>query len=315
MIGMATSTRFFWQTDSYMRHNPPMRKALPFLILLTAVALSGCSSESGKVYARPRPKIYKSIISLSPSTTEMILSDADSSALHGRTSSCNWPEGMVKRVPIVADVKPDYERVQAVHPDLIVYDNALFSKEEIDKLKAATHADTFEFSADTLDEYIMKCQDLGSKLANEMRFNDYLNRVIVEQGAASGGKFSTTPKVAIIMGGTNGSYMIAGTEGFLGNIVKVCNGDLVGPKGKNFVSLNPEELVTANPDVIIVPGTKTDLSSFDAVSKEPKFASVKAIKDKRVVPLDADVLLRKGQRVDMLIKSVHKVIAPAGQAG
>ena len=311
---MAT-TSSFWQTKAGIGHNPPMRKALPFLILLASVLVGGCSSQAGKVYVRPRPKIYRSVISLSPSTTEMILSDADSSALHGRTASCNWPKGMIGRVPIVAGVKPDYERIQSLHPDLIVYDGSLFSKDEIEKLKSATHADVFEFDPNSLDEFVAKAQDLASTLASELRFNDYLNRVIVEQGAATGGKFTSTPKVSVVMGTTNGGYMIAGTDGFLADVVKTCNGQLVGPKGKNFVALSPEQLLSANPEVIIVPGTKEDFTSFESISKDPKFASVTAVKNKRVVPIESDILLRKGQRVDTLIKAVHKVIAPKGQEG
>jgi iron complex transport system substrate-binding protein len=68
--------------------------------------------------------------------------------------------------------------------------------------------------------------------------------------------------------------------------------------------------VSFNPDVILVPGTKFDVSGADKVLKDPRFATVSAVKQKRVIVLDADILLREGQRVDQLIKAVHRAIAP-----
>ena len=311
LILMATSTPTFWQTFVGIGHNAPMRRALPLLLVVLVTGVVGCA-EKQVVNVKRRPKLYRSIISLSPSTTEIILSDADSSAVKGRTQSCDWPPSMVNRVPIVAGVKPYYEVIQKIKPDLIVFDPTLYSKADIEKIKSSTGADTFEFHVDTLDEFIQRAQDLGTTVASEMRFNDYINRIITEKGAASGGKFSVTPKTAIIMPGPGNTGMIAGTDSFLADIVKISGGELVGPKGKLFVPLNAESLVSLNPDVIIVPGTKSDMSGYTTIMSDPRFASTTAIKSKRVGVVDSDTLLRQGQRIDVLIKAVHRLIAPPG---
>jgi iron complex transport system substrate-binding protein len=143
-----------------------------------------------------------------------------------------------------------------------------------------------------------------------MRFNDYVIRIYGEMGAASGGKLNPVPKVAVLMPGNSGDAYIVGTDGFLGDVIKISGGISVGPKGTSFVPLNAESLVSFNPDVILVPGTKFDVSGADKVLKDPRFATVSAVKQKRVIVLDADILLREGQRVDQLIKAVHRAIAP-----
>lgn len=288
-----------------------MRRALPFFLLLLILAMTGCGDKQA-LNLPHRPKRYHSIVSLSPSTTEIIVSNADTAALKGRTSSCNWPEAIVKGIPVVASVKPDFEKIQAIDPkvDLIVYAGSLYSQQDIDKIKSMTGADTFSLDATTVKGFILKLQEFGSKLASEMRFNDYINRIYLEKGAASGGSFATTPKVAIIMPGKAGDDYIVGTDGFLADVVKICNGQIVGPKGAGFVPMNAESLVSLNPDAIIVPGTKFDVSAADKILKDPRFATVAAVKQKRVGVIDEDVLLREGQRVDQLITAVHRLIAP-----
>ncbi len=286
-----------------------MRRALPLFFVSLVVFLAGCGDKA-PVKQATRPKHYRSVISLSPNTTEILLSNADSSIVKGRTQSCDWPPTMVAAIPIVSSVKPDYEKIQKIKPDLIVYDTDLFSTAEVDKLKAATGADVFAFEAKNVIEYIAKLQELGSVVASEMRFNDYVNRVMTEVGAASGAKLNPVPKVAVIMPGRSGDNYIVGTDGFLADIIRIGGGQIVGPKGEHFVPLNPETLVSLNPDVILVNGTKADHAGYDSLIKDPRFATVTAIKQNRVGVIESNVLLRSGQRVDQLIKAAHRLMAP-----
>lgn len=284
-----------------------MRRALPLLLFLISILFVGCSEKA--VFHPRRPKYYDSIVSLSPSTTEIVMSNADSRALKGRTASCNWPKNMLNAVPIVASVKPDYEKIAAIHPKLIVYDKGLYSDQDIDKLKS-TGAELFSIDANSIDDFIKQLYILGSMLAYETRFNDYIERIRLEKNAAMAAPFSTVPKVAIMMPSAGGADYIAGTDSFLADVIKIAGGQLVGPKDSKFSALNAEAFVALNPDVIIVNGSKADTSGASLVLNDPRFKSIKAVKDQNVQILDSDVLLRRGQRVDNLIKDLHYVIAP-----
>jgi len=284
-----------------------MRRALPFLFLLILMAVSGCSDK--QVQLPRRPKFYRSIVSLSPSTSEVIASCGDIQTLKGRTAACNFPDNMMKPIPIVASVKPDYEAIQKIHPDLIVYDKDLYSDQDIEKLKS-TGADFFFIDAVTLADYVKELYVLGSKLAWETRFNDYIARIDSERSTAAAAPYSPAPKVAIVLPGSNGDDLICGTDGFLGDIVKICSGVIVGPKGKQFVPLNAEAFVALNPDVIIVGGSKTDRNQPGLVMADPRFKTITAVKQGRVKAMKSDVLLRRGQRVDELIKALHALMAP-----
>jgi len=307
---MTTSLSGSWQCFRLIGHNPAMRRALPLVLLSIVLVAGGCAPKQVN-YVKPRPKFYKNVISLSPSTTEIIASDADLTILKGRTAACDFPPAMVKPIQVVAAVKPDFEAIQGIKPDLVLCDKLLYSPQEIDQIKTQTHADVFTIDANTVDGYVQQLQQLGSMVAAEMRFNEYLGRVIAAKNSAIGGKPATTPKVAIILPGSGGNDLICGTDSFLADVVKISGGTMVGPKGEKFMSMNPEELVSLNPDVIIVNGTKDDTSSATSLLKDPRFQAVKAIKSQNLQAVETSILERRGARVDQLITSVHRIIAGA----
>ena len=287
-----------------------MRKALPFIATLVIVAVSGCGPKP--VVLEARPKHYRAIISLSPGTTEILASDGDTQALKGRTASCNYPTYIKAQIPIVAAVKPDYERITSIHPDLIVYDKALYSEQDIDKLKS-TGADMFAIDANTINGFTAELYKLGSMIAAETHVNDYVNRIHVEEAAATAAPITPTPKIAIVMPSAGGSDYIVGTDSFLADVVKASGGQLVGPKSDNFGPLNAEAFTALNPDVIVVPGSKIDTSGPGYLMNDPRFKSIAAIKNGQVKVIDSDVLLRRGHRVDQLIKALHTISNPANK--
>jgi len=284
-----------------------MRRALPFLFLLVFVFMTGCSQRQVKL--ERRPKFYRSLVSLSPSTTEILCSDADANTIKGRTASCNFPPNMMANIPVVASVKPDYELIQQVKPDMIVYDKGLYSDQDIEKLKG-TGAELFGLDATTVEDFVKQLYVLGSKLAWETRFNDYIMRIETEKRAIEGTPYDPRPNVAIILPDASGNDLICGTDSFLADVVRITGGKLVGPKGSQFLPLSAENFVALDPDVIVTTHTKDSQVNPKLIAADPRFKTIKAVKTSRIRALQADVLLRKGQRVDDLIKAMRQVIGP-----
>src|SRR5579862_1441786 len=287
-----------------------MRRAVSLLLLVAAVLLVGCGSHFQYVKLAPKSSVH-SIVSLSPGLSEVIGGTAPQ-LLKGRTQSCDWPQSILS-VPVVGSVKPDYEAFKRIGPDLIVYDASLYSPSDIDKIKGLGF-DTMEFDAKTVDQFIDELFKFGNVVAQQTNISDYVDRIRVEEGDAKGDPPQPTPKVAVVMPGGGGSMMIAGTQGFVADVVKICGGDIVGPSTDKFVPLNAETLVSDDPDVILIPtSSKTVNADVPAVLNDPKLQSVSAVKNKKVVALDQDVVLREGDRVDKFINAVH--LALTAKAG
>ncbi|MDX2064437.1 MAG: helical backbone metal receptor [Fimbriimonadaceae bacterium] len=292
-----------------------------FLAVSVAIAavLTGCEPPVVTEGGQPRPEAIKSVISLSPSTTEIVGSINYNQVLKGRTQADDFPMA-VKDVAVVASVKPDYESIAAIKPQLVVYDKDLYNAQDIEKINQLGFK-TYVFDAKTIDDFVKQVQLLGAAIAAETNASSYADKVIAAKNAAMGDPISPSPKVAVILVSEGTEHYIAGTEGFLADVIRVSGGSLVGPKADRFVPLSPESVIAQNPDIIVIPfeadQNKQDVSQRNAEARvrlllaDPRFKSLNAIKNRKIVPIDEDVLTRRGYRVDKLIDELHRRFAAA----
>lgn len=286
----------------------PMRRALSLLLSIPLVLLSvGCQQGDGNAPLKVRKVVYRKIVSLSPSTTE-ILAQPLGVTLAGRSAADNFPTNSLNNVPVVGGVKPDYEKLASIQPDLIVYDGSLYNEDDQKKLKSVG-ASVYVFDVKSMADFRAQIFELGSLVGQESHASDYLQRVKIELNNAKAKPPTPTPKVAIVLPGSSGSNMIVGTQSFLADIVRTIGGNPVGPDGARFTEMNPEALVSLDPDRIVVSGTAADHSGYDAFIKDPRFKTLKAVKNNAITIIDSDVLLRTGSRVDSLIKALYRAVS------
>lgn len=277
------------------------RKLLPALALFLLVA-AGCNNSSQAIVGgKPRPKEFRAVISLSPSATEVIAAMSKGDVLRGRTASCNYP-ALVQHIPVVAGVKPDYELIAKIKPDLIVYDKDLYSAADIAKLKEIC-PDHFSFEGETVDAFTTELSSLSAMLGGESNMSKYVDKIFQAKQLAQSSGPAKKPKVAMLMAGQGSEHMINGIDSFQADELRDSGGEPVGPKGKLFVSLSPEVLIQADPDFVITAG---DPAGF---LKDSRFKDLRAVKENHVFGINADIALRRGGRVDVFIQNVSNILA------
>ena len=274
-----------------------MRKQLLGSVIVALVLLSGCKPAAtfGGV---PRSKIFRSVISLSPSTTEVLA--LTGSPLQGRSKACNYP-ATVSQIDVVADLKPDYEKITAKKPDLILFDRDLYGPNEIEKLKQ-TGATLHPMGADTIEGHIKEMYELGEMLSGEVNINDYVIRVRKNVQASQGEKTPRPLTAVMVIPDPSGHHMIAGTKSFQADEVRVSGATLIGPDSNKFEMLNPEWLLSHNPDWVIIAG------KIEPFKADTRFSNLDAIKKSKIFGIDQDICLRRGTRVDKFIYGAHKII-------
>ena len=217
----------------------------------------------------------------------------------GRTSACDWPIS-VTNTRVVADVKPDYEKIAEVKPDLIMVDKQLYSEADLAKIKTLG-AQVFEWDPKSLDEYKKELVNLALLMGGENNVSSYMDRIGVAVDAAKARAPQKKSTVSVILPDASGKHLWLGTESFQGEEIRAAQLDLIGPKGDKFVSLDAEALLRADPDYILIASTKPD-----EFLKDVRFAQLKAIKDNKAFGLNPDLVLRRGGRVDILIENLSK---------
>ncbi len=282
-----------------------------WLPLILSLLLVGCGPKVWQIGGVPtRP--LRNVISLSPSTTEIVGIEIQPSPIKGRTSACNYPQN-VPGLPVYANVKPDYEKLKLAAPDLVVYDAMLYSPADIAKLEATVGKDNlFGFHATTIDEFEIELREFGLRAVSPMTISQYIDKINQQRSLAQASLPGTKPKVAVMTGD-----LIAGTKSFQADVVRACGGEPVGPDSDRFMPSNPESILQSNPDLVIL---AADISKFEADKEkqkrilvdtankfvvDPRYRSTKAAAAGQVYPVDGDILVRQGARVDTLISDVR----------
>ncbi len=276
-----------------------MTRTLGWLFLLMSLVLSGCQQVQ-QTGGKPRTTQVKTIVSLSPGVTEIISQTAYEIQILGRTRACNFPTN-VPSIPVMADVKPNYEMIAAAKPDLIAYDAGLFNEKDIEGLKALK-IPLFEYRANSLAEYSAACQAFSSIVGAEIRMSEFLDKIQDAQTYNMSKVPAKQPKVIVLMGDGKTEWMAAGLETFQADVVNKSGGVAVGPNSSKFEVVNVEALIGFAPDIILAPNNAA------AILKDARLKDVPAIKNKRVADINPDILLRAGSRVNILLQQLGEFI-------
>ncbi len=275
-----------------------MARVLAFL-LLTIFVISGCQKPTA-IGGTMRKRVYLTAVSLSPSTTEILLTHFSSVRPLGRTASCDFPD-VVKTIPIMGGVKPDFERLAKARPDIILYDEALYNPADIERLKQLK-IDLLSFGPKTVDEYNDWLVRTSAMVGGETEVSDYIDRIVAAR-TTNIAEATTRRRVILLLGGSTGEYMVAGTKTIQADFLRASGFEPVGPDAEKFVTINVEQLLLDKPDAIVVAGDAA------RVLADPRLKSLGAVQAKRVVSVsDPNTILRAGARVDQLLSNLRPAV-------
>ncbi|MCW5937706.1 MAG: ABC transporter substrate-binding protein [Fimbriimonadaceae bacterium] len=275
-----------------------MRRFWPALALLAAL-LPGCNqSDTHLIGGTSNEHRAEKIVSLSPSTTEIIAEARGSIVLAGRTAADNFPPGLEQTPVVVKGVKPDYEKIAQIKPDLIVYDAKLYNQGDIDKLKELG-IDLLALDANKIEDVMEFALAFGNKTGSETAMSKQADDIFASKAraeAAAAGK--KHPKTLVVTARGSGEWMAAGTKSFQADVVKSSGGELVGPDSNRFETVSIESIVSLAPEVVFTAGKGAE------VLGDPRLGTIPAVRNRRVYEVDPDVLLRASPRTRLLIDSM-----------
>jgi len=275
-------------------------------LLVLYLFMIGCAPTTQEVInTRHRPTPIKTVVSLSPGATELI--PYLNLQLVGRTQADNV--GPAANAPVVITTKPEYESIEQIRPDLVIYDASLFNANDIQKIDAM-NIPTFAIMGNTVSAYIDCLYKLGSLVGAETTINEQVQYFRNAIANAAADPISEPHSVALLMTVPNGNPMIACTGSFYADIMRQAGGIPVGPGGTNFQVINPESLISLNPDAIAVTIDETDKKGTEVTSfvKDSRFSGLKAVKEGHVFGVEANYILRRGIKVSDAIKSIHSAL-------
>lgn len=170
------------------------------------------------------------------------------------TSTIELPEGVNDVTKIGSALKPDIEQITNLQPDLILGPSSI--KDSLEKQFKPASLKTAYLPTDSLEELKLTTVVLSRVFKQEKKAEEFLAKLHAqEKEALQVAKGKNAPKILFLFGSAE-SFMLMNENTFAGSLAKKMGASNVVSdvlKSKEaYIPLNIENVVMANPDVILL---------------------------------------------------------------
>lgn len=247
------------------------------------------------------------IVSLLPSLTETVCELGACGRLVGVDRYSNFPAQVLALPQVGGGVDPNIEAVVALRPDLVLMAKSSRGAQRLEALGLKVLALEPRTGADV--------RRVLDKVGQVLAVPD-AQRVwrTVEAGVAAAAQSlpAGARRNRIYFEVSRGPYA-AGPGSFIGEIVQRLGvGNIIGPELGPFPRINPEYVVRADPDIILI-GER----NAQGLEQRPGWASLRAVREGRICVFDeaqSDVLVRPGPRMAEAARLLARCVAQKGRA-
>lgn len=283
-------------------------------VLFSILFLIGCNQKKeisgskifvdelgNKILLKSKPS---KIISAAPHITEIIYAIDAQNLLVGRTSFCNYPDD-VKQIPVVGDLlNLNFEKIVHLQPDLIFMTVEGNTKETYDKVNSlgvqvyVTNPRNIEGIFNSIRKIAVV---LGRKDTAETLIKSFEERLKKIHQLRL--KKETAMFVVSLV-----PLMVAGPNTFINDLMKQVNLENISPNSiSSYPILSREEVLKKNPEWIILP---EGYSLKEILDNYPEWKNLSAIKQRKVIFVNADLFFRPGPRfieaVEFLVSKLNR---------
>jgi iron complex transport system substrate-binding protein len=251
------------------------------------------------------------IISCMPNITEMLFAIGLDSRIVGVTLNCNYPPAAQKKEKVGRETI-NVEKVMSLQPDLVVMQKSEQPR-EIEKLKKRG-LPVLVINPQTIDGVLSAIIELGRvtgnsrqaiKVAGKMQQRLQKVQVSLSRSRTASHEPRTTPHVprVLVIVGVNPLVAVGGNN-FIDDIIRTAGARNIAGKAKNpYPQYSFEQLVKDDPDAVIV--IKNVVLGEKEIYNDKRWQKLSAVRNRRVLVIDADIISRPGPRVVDAIEAVN----------
>ncbi|HEX7981205.1 MAG TPA: helical backbone metal receptor [Gemmatimonadaceae bacterium] len=292
-----------------------MRSA-PFVrVLFVALALttSACASESRREPARTADDFGdtlrtgappRRIVSLNPSTTELLFAIGAGDKLVGRTTYDLWPAAARAVPDLGPGLRPNVEAVLAVHPDLVVLYASDDNRDAARRLRAAG-VPTAAFRVDRIADFERVTRALGvltGDSAAALATVDSVRATIARVRAAT----ASLPHPTVFWPLYDQPLLATGSGSYLNELIDIAGGrNIYGFMKEPSPRVTFEDLMRRDPDVVL-----TSPASRARYAADPRWQALRAVRDGHLLVVDTVLVLRPGPRLGEAARSLALLLHP-----
>lgn len=247
------------------------------------------------------------IISLAPNLTEIVFALGAGDRLIADTSYCNFPAEAKDKVHVGDTLRPDVERIVSLKPDLVLVSTASQLEGASSRLERLG-----------IPVYVSNPRDLDGILASIEKLGDVIGEPeagrraaasLRERLSAVATRIEGRPPVKVFLVVSPEPLITSGKGTFVDDAIRRAGGaSISGDEATEWPQYSAETVIARAPEAIVV-STMTDVVPNgngvpDVLDQTP------AVRNKRVVMVDADLLMRPGPRlvdgIETLARALHQ---------
>ena len=232
------------------------------------------------------------VVTLLPSLTETVCELGQCARLVGVDRYSNWPASLDKLPRVGGGIDPNVEAIVALRPDVVLLAQSSRVIDRLEGLGLKVVALEPKSHADVQRVLGKVGQVLGVDAAQSQRVWRHIDAAV----SAAAQSLPARVKNTRVYFEVNRAPYGAGTSSFIGEtLTRLGVQNIVPAHLGPFPKLNPEFVVRANPDLIMV-GDR----NFEGMTQRPGWRGIRAVREDRLCVFpnaESDVLVRPGPRM------------------
>jgi iron complex transport system substrate-binding protein len=252
------------------------------------------------------------IISIIPSTTEMLFAMGAGARVIGVGNFDRYPPEALTRAKVGGLIDPDVERIIALKPNLVVvYATQDDLRTQLERAKIPM----FLYQHAGLSDITATIRQLGARIGSAKESDALANRIesdIADVRKRVAGR--PRPRTLVVFGRdaeTLRGIYASGAIGFLHDMLDAAGGTNVFADVKRQSIQTTSELAVARaPDVIIEIGVDTASASGRNLRAWETLPSIPAVRNGRLYQLRGDGMMNPGPRIAQSVRRMAEVLHP-----
>ena len=289
----------------------PLR--LHLVIAACASLLVGCARDVPRALARTADDFGdtltlrgapRRIVSLNPSTTELLFAVGAGPRLVGRTTYDRWPAAAIAVADLGPGLRPNVESVLAVKPDLVILYASDDNRDAARRLRTAGIA-TAAFRVDRIADFERVTLALGAITGDSIAARttvDSVRATVARVRSAT----ATLAHPTVFWPLYDQPLLATGGGSFLNELIDVAG-------GRNVYAFLPEpspritveDLLRRDPEVVLL-----SPESRLRYLADPRWRALRAVREGKLLSVDTTVVFRPGPRLGEAARSIALLLHP-----
>lgn len=272
-----------------------------------AVAVSDAAGRTVRLASPARR-----IVSLVPAATDLVLALGAGDRLIARTTYDTDPR-LAELPSVGGGLTPSLEGIASLRPELVIAWRDSRDRDLVARLGDLGIA-VYAVRIRTLDEIDGVTRDLGALLgraASADSLVDTIDRGLAEVRAAV--RDRARPAVLYLVWGD--PPITTGDGTFVGEVIRIAGGrNVFADVERAWPEVAVEAIVQRRPDVILMPGGDASGPAMDELRGRPGWSELDAVREGRVIRLDADLFNRPGPCIAEAARTLARQLHPSAFA-